>query len=141
MMRSITTFIISFVFLLTTGVGEAQAQEKTSKEKQNPEAIGVLLYADWCSKCKELDPKLQEVKPKFKGQNILFTRFDMTNEFTKDQSSLLAGQLGLLDLYKKHEGKTGYMILLDGKTHEVLSTITSDQSPQSIQEQIQSTLN
>lgn len=98
------------------------------------------MYADWCSKCKQLDPKLSEVKPQFQGQPILFTKFVMTDDFTTSQSKKMARLLGLSDLFQEHEGSTGYMVLLDAQTNEVLTTLKHDQSEQELKQEIESVL-
>lgn len=137
MKRLLTGLLTVFLLALTSNMANAQQQKSAEK----PKILGVLMYADWCGKCKQLDPKLEEVKPEFEGQSILFTQFDMTNDFTIDQSEKLAGLLGLDHLFKEHEGSTGYMVLLDGQTHEVLTTLKHDQSKEQLKQQITATLN
>src|SRR5687767_3317539 len=48
-----------------------------------PSVIAVEFYADWCMACKDLMPRLAEVKKSFEGQPILVVRFDLTNDITK----------------------------------------------------------
>jgi thiol-disulfide isomerase/thioredoxin len=93
-----------------------------------PDKIAILMYADWCGSCKILDPKLKAVQPEFERGNILFVRFDLTNEATQHQSGLLAQALGVGELYKKNAGKTGYMTIVDRTSGQSIERITKDHS-------------
>ena len=71
------------------------------------------MDAVWCGRCQVMNPKLDNVRPTFAGQPVLFVKFDMTDDFTTYQSSLLADRLNLTELYNNHAGKTGYLVLID----------------------------
>ena len=111
--------------------------------QSTPEAsvIGVKMDAEWCGKCQVMNPKMDNIRPQFEDESILFTWFDMTDEFTTQQAGFLASKLGLYDLYAEHKGQTGYMVLLNAETHEVLGRLTSDQSEEELVADIQSALN
>jgi len=130
----------ALILLLMVAYQPLTHAQSPDQAESKPEVLGVLMYADWCSKCQELDPKLPEVKPQFQDQSILFIQFDMTNDFTTSQSGKLAGLLGLSDLFQKHKGRTGYMVLLDAQTHEVLKTLKHNQSQQELRKKIDSVL-
>ena len=102
--------------------------------------IAVKMDAVWCGRCQVMNPKLDNVRPTFNSQPVLFVKFDMTDEFTTFQSGLLADRLNLRELYDKHAGKTGYMILVNPQTGEELATLTSNLSEQEITETIASHL-
>lgn len=130
----------SLIVLLIIAFQSTTYTQPANQAESEPEVLGVLMYADWCSKCKQLEPKLSEVKPQFQGQHILFTKFDMTNEFTTSQSAKLAGLLGLSDFFQEHKGRTGYMVLLNAQTHEVLKTLKYNQSKEDLKQGIVSVL-
>ncbi len=102
--------------------------------------LAVLFYADWCNSCKTLEPNLNKVKRDFQGQSILFTRFDLTDDFTKDQSAQYAALLGLENYYQENAGKTGYMLLIDRQSKKVLGRITKQNSPEEIKAAISNAL-
>lgn len=131
---------LSLIVLLILAYQPLAHGQSSEKAETDLKVIGVKMYADWCGKCKQMDPKLSEVKPQFKDQPILFTRFDMTNGFTTSQSEKLAGLLGLTDLFQEHKGRTGYMVLLDAQTHEVLKTLKHNQSEEELKKEIASVL-
>ncbi|MGH8018818.1 MAG: thioredoxin family protein [Opitutaceae bacterium] len=90
--------------------------------------VGLLFYADWCGFCKVLEPKLDAVKKDFAGKSIMFTRVDITDDFTKEQSALLAAQLGLSAAYAENAPKTGFMLLIDPSTGRVLDKLAKTQT-------------
>jgi thiol-disulfide isomerase/thioredoxin len=127
--------LISTVLVL--GISPAlvalRAQEEAKNQKvESPKVLAVLFYADWCNSCKALEPNLNKVKRDFQGQSILFTRFDLTDDFTKDQSAQYAALLGLENYYQENAGKTGYMLLIDRQSKKVLGRITKQNSPEEI---------
>ena len=136
--------LLTLTFALIVGTAmfaaSASAQDQSAADADEPAVIGVKMYADWCGKCHVIDPKLDVVMPQFEGDDVLFVRFDFTNDFTTEQSKFLAQRLNLTDIFDEHVGVTGYMVLLDPETHEELARLTDDQSEDELQEQIQSTL-
>jgi thiol-disulfide isomerase/thioredoxin len=109
-------------------------------EHAKPKVIGLLFYADWCGSCKVLEPKPDAVKKDFTGQPILFTRVDLTDDFTREQSALYASWVGLKDSYAAHGAKTGFMLLIDAQGKKVLDKLTPDQSEDELRAAITSAL-
>lgn len=101
-----------------------------------PKVLAVLMYADWCASCKVLDPKLQAVRPEFEQSDILFLRFDFTDEGTTFQSGMLAQTLGLAELYERNGGRTGYMVLVDRTSGEVMAMIRAQNSEAEIRQML-----
>lgn len=137
-MHKFLVIFISFFFILGTVVFANTNSVNTHEEEIS--IIGVKMDADWCGKCKVLNPKLNNVMPEFKGEDILFLKFNMTDEFTIQQTEKLAQRLNLSELFEEHKGSTGYMVLLDATTGEVLHTLLSDLTEAELHDQIQSTI-
>lgn len=127
--------ILSTVFTLFLLSMTAYAQSPDEAK-----IIGVKMDAEWCGKCQVLNPKMDNVMPEFKDHAVLFTKFNMTDEFTTQQAGYLAQKMGLRDLFEENKGQTGYMLLLDAETHEVLKRLTSDQSEEELIADIESIL-
>lgn len=135
--RAIILMALSAWFLSTNVHSQAQKQEARQEEKQEvkaelPKVLAVEFYADWCAACKVLMPKIAEAKSDLQGKSLLFVRFDMTNDFTKEQALYLAGFAGLQDVYRKGGGKTGMVALVDAKTKNVLGVIGQKKTPEEI---------
>lgn len=135
--------IIFTMFLLTLGISftpsEASA-EIAGNETDEISIIGVKMDADWCGKCKVMNPKMDNVMPEFIGEDILFVKFNMTNDFTIQQAGKLAARMNLSSLFEEHKGSTGYMVLVNAETGEVLHTLQSDLSEGELIRNIRSVL-
>ncbi len=116
-----------------------QAQS-TSEPAPDLKVIGVLMHADWCPDCKMLAPKMEQVQRSFADQGILFTVFDMTDDYALSQSQKFAKLLGLSDLFKAYAGRTGYVVLLNAQTHEALGTLRFDHSEEELRQLIATAL-
>jgi thiol-disulfide isomerase/thioredoxin len=128
MKRKLTTIILMLGLLGISLTAFAQEKQTPKQKPEPPKVLAVLFYADWCSSCKELEPKLNKVKRDFEGKPILFTRFDLTDEFTNDQAARYAALLGLENYYTENAGKTGYMLLIDSQSKKVLGRINKQNS-------------
>ena len=114
--------------------------EEEGVEAKNPELISLRFYADWCGFCRQLDAMLDEVKREFEDQPVLFTHVDLTDEYTTEQSGLLAAQLGLGAAFEEYGNSTGDMALIDPATGEVKDHITHDVTEDELRERIAAAL-
>lgn len=122
--------VLTAFILLTTQLARASDHE--------PEVFGVLFYADWCGSCKILDPAIEKARGKSDLDNapILFVRLDLTDATKRHQSSLMAHALGLKEFYEKNAGATGFMLLVDAETKEIISKLTKTSDAKAITAQI-----
>lgn len=130
-MSHLTTYpvlLIAIIFAISFFTVSATQVES----EDDPAVIAMYMYADWCGACQAIKPKMAEAKPEFEGQPVLFIKMDMTNDFTAHQSKLLAARLGLSEIFQKNEGMTGFVLLLDANTNEVLDKITTDDDTEGI---------
>lgn len=112
--------------------GQAHAAEA-------PKIIAVNFYADWCPGCKDLKPKLEEAMKDAASQPCLTVKLDQSDKDSKQAEYMLAA-LGLGDLWKEHAGKTGFVLLVDARSHKVLGTITSMQEVKEIKSTLMAAL-
>src|SRR6266849_9686807 len=140
MKRKLTTIILTLGLLGISLTALAQEKQAPKQKVEPPKVLAVLFYADWCSSCKELEPKLNKVKRDFEGKPILFTRFDLTDDFTNDQAARYAALLGLEKYYTDNAGKTGYMLLIDSQSKKVLGRINKQDSSEAMKATLTSAL-
>lgn len=136
-MKKYLLTILALVFLSCLSASVASQEESGSAD---PKVVGVLFYADWCGSCKVLEPKLNKVKKDFMDQPVLFTRFDLTDDFTRQQSKLYANLIDMQNIYTENAGKTGFMLLVNPKDKRVLGKLIKTQSEQEIKATIQTAL-
>lgn len=138
--------IPALVIFLIALVGSASAQEQKPAAKPDdkpvpaaaewPRVVAVEFYADWCQACKVLMPKITEVRSSFQNKYVLFTRFDLTDDITKEQASYLAAFAGLEEVYRRGNGRTGFVALIDAKTKKVIAVVGKDKSVDEIRTMI-----
>ena len=85
--------------------------------------LAVYFYADWCPNCKALSPTLGAVRadPAIAAAPILFVTLDLSDKPRIHQSLLLSGALGIGDFVRAQGSATGYVALLDARTHEEIA--------------------
>lgn len=92
-----------------------------------PEVVAASFVSAWCPACKVMTPKLAHVLPEFRDQPIKFTELD----FSLGQSPKLAAKAaadGYSVVYARFAGATGFTLLIDRDTGEVLDRLTMDDS-------------
>lgn len=88
-----------------------------------PEVIAATFASAWCSSCKILMPKLTKVIPSFAKEPVAFVEFDFTFG-PRDEIRAEADKYGVGDLYERNKGATGFTVLVDADTGEILDTLT-----------------
>ena len=111
-------------------------------ETQEPEVLGVLFYADWCGSCKVLEPEIEKARGKADLDNeaVLFVRLDLTDATRRHQAAMLASSLGLGESFARNGGATGFMLLVDADTKEVISMVTKKSDAAEITDQVKAAI-
>ena len=107
-------------------------------EEAEATLYAVTFHADWCGTCKRLEPELIEARTKgdLDTQNVLFVTLDLTDDTTKHQAALMASALGISDFYESNRGKTGFVLLVNGKTGETVGRIKGDTKAAKIEKKV-----
>jgi thiol-disulfide isomerase/thioredoxin len=105
----------------------AIAQEQ-AQDTNKPAVIAVKFHADWCGSCKAMGSTFEELQAKFDTLPVLYVVLDHTREFNRKQSAYLAHTMGLDDVWAEYGGKTGFVLLIDGETKEVITKLTHQQN-------------
>ena len=93
-----------------------------------PAVIAVMFHADWCRFCRVLEPRFEQLATRLDGQPVLFTEFDTTTDAARTQSAYLAASLGLDDAWQTYGRATGFILLVDAQTKQVIDQLFSDAS-------------
>lgn len=111
--------VVSAFFL----TGRAPARSVEAAYDGEPEIVAATFASAWCSSCKILKPTLAKVIPGFRGEPVAFIEFDFTFG-PNDDIRAEAARYGIEDLYDRNKGATGFTVLVDYDTGEVLDTLT-----------------
>lgn len=102
----------------------------------------VLVYADWCSSCKILDPKIKAVQAMGPMPGVEFVTLDYTDK-NADNFYAQAAAAGVEDAVRAElDGtiKTGWLLLVDVDDARVLSKVTKDDDAAEIAAKIKAAL-
>jgi thiol-disulfide isomerase/thioredoxin len=136
------SIILALMLSISLGtVVETQSNETVIISENEPKVLAVRMYADWCGNCKILDPKVDSFKEDFSDGRVVFIRLDQTEDFDTAQSELLAGLIGIKDVFLEYKGKTGMMLLIDAKTKKLLEVVTHRNETDEIKAKIAGYLN
>jgi len=132
-MKPLALFFIIAVAGLATSFAWAHAEpvQATSADDENvaapPEVIALKFHADWCGSCRAMGPIFTDLGNKFDTKPVLFLELDHTSEPSRRQAEYLAAALGLQEVWEENGGTTGFILLIDANTREVLAKLTKDQ--------------
>jgi len=105
--------------------------------EDDPAIYAVVFAAEWCGKCKILEPKLMPVmQSMMDDENVQFVMLDFTDRETTATSAEIAASLDLAEIYDANKGKTGFVLLVDADSGEVLDQILSSDDTAGIRTKI-----
>jgi len=82
----------------------------------------VKLHARWCPLCMVTKAVWREIEAAYAGRVNLVV-LDFTNDVNTTASRAEAKRLGLEQFFSEYEGATGMVVVLNGRTREVLASI------------------
>ncbi|MDX1561614.1 MAG: thioredoxin domain-containing protein [Gammaproteobacteria bacterium] len=87
----------------------------------------VKLHAQWCPVCMLTKDEWAEIEEHYADRANLLV-IDSTNAATSQASATEAERLGLGDLSNRYYGATGIVVVLDGRTRDVVAEIAGNRS-------------
>jgi thiol-disulfide isomerase/thioredoxin len=132
MKKVLLSIAASAIVLCATGAGlyvwnEAPVVPALSSADagSNSRPYVIKLHAQWCPKCLMTKGAWSDLQARYAGR-VNFLVFDYTNQRTTDASEVDARRIGLGEFFE-NAGGTGSVIVLDGRTKEVVSRISGVQ--------------
>ena len=127
----LTSAIISVLALTACSQAEAPKVETVASNASDAKTMptktkAVLVYADWCTSCKVLDPKLQEVKSMGPMPGLEYVTLDYTAKDTNDfyAQADAAGVGEAVKTYLNGTIITGVLLLVDVDDKQVVGKVT-----------------
>ena len=106
------------------------------------EVFVLKFHADWCPKCRSLDPVYNAVSKSFSDKPVAFVKLDVTNDTKKKEAGETMKALGLEELWKANQGKNGFLLLVDAETKaagkKLKAGTTEDQATKAINDALDS---
>ena len=142
-MKSLKDWIFPLVVILGIGIfamsGRTGASEVDYTFDGEPEIIAATFSSAWCSSCKILEPRLAKVAPGFANQPVKFVKLDFTFG-ERGELEAKAQNEGLAKVYADYKGATGFSLLIDAQTGEIVDSLTMNHSPEAMRAAISQAL-
>jgi thiol-disulfide isomerase/thioredoxin len=87
----------------------------------------VKLHAQWCPYCMLTKDEWAQLQDAYEDR-VNLAVLDFTNDATTERSRVEANRLGLGDVFEWYFGATGLVVVLDGRTRDVLSEVGGNAS-------------
>ncbi|MBY0422063.1 MAG: hypothetical protein K2Q06_07140 [Parvularculaceae bacterium] len=100
-----------------------------------PEIIAASFVSAWCASCKILEPRLAKVIPEFRGAPVKFEALDFTFG-PRPELAQQAADDGYSLVYARFAGATGFTLLIDPDTGDVVDRLTMSDTETSMRERI-----
>lgn len=122
-----------FVLIIAAGLLVFYFTARTPAESADalydgePEIVAATFASAWCSSCKILKPRLAAVIPEFSETPVSFVELDFTFG-QRGEIREIAEREGFEEIYDRYEGATGFTLLIDPDTGEIVDTLTMNHS-------------
>ncbi len=90
-------------------------------EKQD--VFVLKFHADWCGKCKSLNPVYDAMVKEFGEQPVAFVKLDVTNKDTQEQTEKKMKGLGLDELWASNKNRNGFIMVVDAETKKSVAVL------------------
>ncbi|WP_306016779.1 thioredoxin domain-containing protein [Oceanicaulis sp. MMSF_3324] len=117
--------------LLLTMPSSAAAQTDMQAEAAPPRLVAALFRSNWCGPCKILEPRYERVISEYADAPLDRVRFD-SSFGRRDALADRAREAGIASAYDAASGRTGFVLLIDRETQDVLARITARYSEDDI---------
>ena len=119
--------------------GRAPAANAAASYEGKPELVAATFSSLWCSACKIVKPRVVRIMPSFAGDPVKFVEYDLS--FGPDGAPrAAAANDGLSSVYDRFSTATGYTLLIDADTGEIVDMLTVETSPEQMRAAIRSAL-
>ena len=123
----------------TVEVKSTSAKEAMMVATEDSRLVAVLSYADWCSSCKILEPKVETVQASGAVEGVSFLTLDYTD---RDVEAIFAAAdaAGVGEAVRAHFAQsvtTGIMLLVDRDDKKVVSVVKKEMTNDEIAAAIQ----
>ena len=100
----------------------------TSMPAARSAPVVAVFRADWCPKCKLLEPRLQAITAAYERRGVRFVVFDLTNRMTKNAARLQAANAQILDAYDRHAAQPGFAVVIPVGSDTAQTVLNADDS-------------
>lgn len=112
--------LLAVVFAALLGLGQSPTRAASPK---NAKVLALKFHADWCGKCKVLQPKLNSLSKSPQNKAVDFRIINVTDDTAKAKSAKVMQSLKLTQVWERYSDTAGIVVLVDNRTHKQLGII------------------
>jgi len=118
--------LLLFTLLAALLSASAPASAQGSSDAE-PRLVAALFRSNWCGPCKILEPRYEQVMAGYAEAPLEQVRFD-SSYGRRGALAERASAEGIRSVYDATSGATGFVLLIDRDTQDVLARITVEYS-------------
>lgn len=114
-MKKIIPAILFAIMFAAGAVISTNAQEmmKDTMMSDAKKPIVAIIRADWCSKCRELEPTMMQLMGEYKDR-LQFVVMVVSDDQKSQESAKMAEKFGLKKFFAANKGKTSTVAVMNG---------------------------
>ena len=116
---------LALLFLLFLSLPHSATAQ--SPQAEDPRLVAALFRSNWCGPCKILEPRYDRVMADYTQAPLERVRFD-SSFGRRGALAQRASEEGIRPVYDAASGATGFVLLIDRETGDVLARITAEYS-------------
>ena len=113
------------LWLGVTAIAYAVQDASADTRTDEPRLVAALFRSNWCGPCKVLEPRYESVMTHYVDAPLERVRFD-SSFGRRGALARRAREEGVSEAYEATAGSTGFVLLIDRDTGDVLARITMD---------------
>lgn len=130
--RAVVALLIVAVAGLAVAAQLARAPSKVSAAFDGAPALTVATFSsEWCASCRVLKPTLAKAMPRFSGAPVKFVEYDFTFGETEALRARAEAD-GVGATFDRFAGATGFSLIVDAASGEIVDTLTMNHSAEAM---------
>jgi thiol-disulfide isomerase/thioredoxin len=114
--------LVGRVAILYAANGAPAVPALSAADAASAKPYVIKMHARWCHFCLLQKDEWSRIEQTYAGR-VNFVVLDATNEAATERSRIEAERLNLREFFEEYNGATGLVVVLDGRTREVLAEV------------------
>jgi thiol-disulfide isomerase/thioredoxin len=114
--------LVGTVAILYAANGAPSVPTLSAADAASAKPVVIKMHARWCPYCMLQKDEWSRIEQAYAGR-VNFVVLDATNDAAVERSRVDAERLNMREFFEEYNGATGLVVVLDGRTKEVLAEV------------------